>query len=98
VRAVLGVLSACKHLRVDYGIECDMKTKGWLVMDEDKIIAEFNEKAIEEYALANSLLCILVSVSKSAVTRAPTIALRETGTSRPSSQFGVVEKTIVCLM
>jgi hypothetical protein len=37
-----------KRLRVDYGIE-------WLVMDEDKIIAEFNEKAIEEYALANSL-------------------------------------------
>ena len=43
-------------------------------------------------------VCSMVSVSKSAVTRAPTIALHETGTSSPSSQFGVVEKTIVCLL
>ena len=43
-------------------------------------------------------VCIMVIVSKSAVTRAPTIALHETSTSSPSSQFGVVEKTIVCLL
>jgi hypothetical protein len=35
-------------------------------------------------------VCIVVSVSKSAVTRAPTMALHETGTSSPSPQFGVV--------
>jgi hypothetical protein len=40
-----------KRLREDYGIKCDMRTKGWLVLTEDEIIAEFNEKAIEEYAL-----------------------------------------------